>query len=258
MFGTIPPPTAFDLHWRMFGIDVRVHPFFWLMAVVLGWNTTEQGFSYLLLWVLIVFISILVHELGHVVMGRIFGSYGHILLYSFGGLAIGSSNLRHRWQRILVGLAGPFTQLILVGVVLIVVLIALPSAALAFNMPHRALLMIDYLLQMVFYINVFWALLNLLPIFPLDGGQISREVFEGTMGQRGTVLSLGLSLIVSGVLALQALTASYGMPLIPFLPFISGLYMAIFFALFAVTSFQLLQAERHRGRRHDDDRLPWE
>jgi Zn-dependent protease len=257
VFGTIPQPTAFDLHWRMFGIDVRVHPFFWLMAVMLGWDTVDWGLQYLLLWVVFVFISVLIHELGHVVMGRIFGAHGHILLYAFGGLAIGSSSLPHRWQRILVLLAGPLTELILVGILLIVLMMALPHAV-TLNLDVRELSLVGHVLRMLFYFNVFWALLNLVPIFPLDGGQISREIFEGTMGQRGIVISLALSLAVAGVLAVQALAASYGKSFIPFLPFIKGLYMAIFFALFAATSFQLLQAELARGRWRDEERLPWE
>ena len=85
----------------MFGIDVRVHPLFWVMSAVLGWGWyLERNFAYLFLWVMCVFVSVLLHELGHVVVGRLFGSQGHILLYSFGGLAIGSTDLRHRWQRL--------------------------------------------------------------------------------------------------------------------------------------------------------------
>ena len=111
MFSGIPQPTPLDLYWRMFGTDVRVHPFFWVMAVLLGWhwfdsfNDPRLGILFLALWVLCVFVSILLHEFGHVLMGRVFGSNGHILLYSFGGLAIGSNNLRQRTHRILVLLA---------------------------------------------------------------------------------------------------------------------------------------------------------
>jgi hypothetical protein len=46
------------------------------------------------------FISILVHELSHVLMGQAFGAYGHIVLYGFGGLAVGSNQLNVRWQRV--------------------------------------------------------------------------------------------------------------------------------------------------------------
>ena len=255
MFGLTPQPTPFDLHWRMFGIDVRVHPFFWVMAAILGWSWSVPGLEYLLLWVLCVFGSVLFHELGHVVMGRIFGSEGHILLYSFGGLAIGSSNLRRRWQRILVLFAGPVAQLFLFVVILAFALFVLPAAS---NVAAhgRQMPMLNAVVIMLLEINLIWPLLNLLPIFPLDGGQISREVLEGFLGERGVVAALGISCGVAGILALDMLLQQYGKGFIPFLPF-GGWYTAIFFALLAVSSFQLLQAERNRSRWRDE-RLPWE
>src|SRR5207302_5403914 len=70
------------------------------------YTTLFRSVSYLLIWIACTFVSILIHELGHVFMGRLFGSHGHIVLYSFGGLAIGSSALRSRWQRIAVYFAG--------------------------------------------------------------------------------------------------------------------------------------------------------
>jgi Zn-dependent protease len=253
----IPQPTPLDLHWRMFGIDVRVHPFFWLMSVLLGWYWSDRGLEYLLIWVLCVFVSILIHELGHVLMGRLFGSEGHILLYSFGGLAIGSSNLRSRWQRILVLLAGPGAQFVLFSLILAIAFVGLPGvsdiAAHGQRMP-----MLETAVFMLLEINLFWAVLNLLPIFPLDGGQISREVLEGFFGDRGIVAALGISCGLAALLAVHSLLVAMGRGLIPFLP-IGGWYTAIFFALLAVSSFQLLQAEMNRSRRlHDEERLPWE
>src|SRR5262245_44712779 len=114
----------------MFGIHVRVHPFFWLIACLLGADYLERlGPVYLLLWVACMFVSILVHELGHVVMGRAFGARGHIVLYSFGGLAIGSSDLPRRWQRVAVLFAGPFAGFLLFGMVYVAELIVFPPRA---------------------------------------------------------------------------------------------------------------------------------
>src|SRR4029077_14210821 len=90
----------------MFGVDVRVHPWFWLMTALMGWSSFQEGVLYLALWIGCVFVSILIHEYGHIFMGRIFGTSGHIVLYSLGGLAVGSNQLYLHWQRILVSLAG--------------------------------------------------------------------------------------------------------------------------------------------------------
>src|SRR5438105_4366565 len=108
-----PERTPYDWNWRIFGIPVRVHPLFWLISVILGWDTVHEGFQYLLLWIGCVFVSILVHELGHVFMGQVFGSPGYIVLHSFGGLAVGSSALQNRWKRIAVYFAGPLAGFLL-------------------------------------------------------------------------------------------------------------------------------------------------
>ena len=81
-----PQTTAWDLRWQMFGIPVRVHPMFWLAGLLMGQQSLKQGAEYLLAWVACFFISILIHELGHVVMGMIYGTSGQIVLYAFGGL----------------------------------------------------------------------------------------------------------------------------------------------------------------------------
>src|SRR5438045_291862 len=110
-----PTSTPYDLRWRMFGIPVRVHPMFWLVSVIMGANAFSQGVQYLLLWVGCMFISILIHELGHVLMGQAFGAYGHIVLDGFGGLAVGSNQLDVRWQRIAVCFAGPLAGFLFLG-----------------------------------------------------------------------------------------------------------------------------------------------
>src|SRR5437763_2980709 len=108
--------TPYDLKWRMFGIHVRVHPLFWLISGILAWDYIRVfGIPAFLIAVACIFVSILIHELGHVVMGNFFGSHGHIVLWAFGGLAIGSTHLDNRWKRIAVTFAGPGIQLILYG-----------------------------------------------------------------------------------------------------------------------------------------------
>jgi Zn-dependent protease len=256
-----PSRTAYDLNWQMFGIPVRVHPMFWLLTVILGWGAVDRGISYLLVWVACVFVSILIHELGHVIMGRRFGTNGHIVLYSFGGLAIGSSNLSNRWERIAVSFAGPLAGFLFLGVVIFAIQVVDPEQftvmvekvkamlGLPFD-PHVRLFqpsLVDAAVMDLFWINLFWGLLNLLPIWPLDGGQISRDFLEGVRPQDGVRISLGISCAVAALLAVNSLAVSYGKPIIPFLNF-GGTYMAIFFGLMAVSSFQAMQAYHPSNR----------
>src|SRR5688572_12787579 len=110
-----PEQTAYDWHFSLFGVPVRVSPWFWLASALLSWSFADEGMLYVAISMGCVFVSILLHEMGHVMVGRVFGSHGHIVLYGFGGLALGSSSLPGRWQRVAVFLAGPAIQLLLFG-----------------------------------------------------------------------------------------------------------------------------------------------
>jgi Zn-dependent protease len=242
-----PEESRYDLRWRMFGTPVRVHPMFWIVSVVLGYDgTIRQGVSFVLAWVACVFVSILFHEFGHIWMGRLFGSHGYIVLYSFGGLAIGSKRLYARWQRILVSFAGPLAQFLLLGAVLALLFFLAPYVPLGWG-PH-----VERIAEFLVWINLFWALLNLLPIWPLDGGQIARELCQAVMPERGTLFSLGISMVVSGLLAVHILMASQGRPLLPYVPAF-GMLTALFFAMFCISSFLALQAENARRHQWSDD-----
>jgi len=249
-----PGQTAYDLRFRLFGTPVRVHPFFWLFSAVLGWDIfMSLGFAYLFLWVACCFVSILLHEFGHIWAGHAFGSRGgHVVLYSFGGLAIGAGDVRYRWQRISVSLAGPAIQLVLYGLIRTWVHFW-PDQVI--GLPWWAVETLGMLLE----INLIWPLFNLLPVWPLDGGQVNREVCSIWSPRNGLRISLGISAAVAGFIAVHALLANArGAFVIPYLP--TGLWIAILFGMLAIQSWQLMrQIPRHTSYREEaDDRLPWE
>lgn len=263
MFLLEPEETRYDLRWRMFGTPVRVHPMFWIMSLILGYDgAIKLGLSFVLAWVVCVFVSVLLHEFGHVWMGKLFGSPGYIVLYSFGGLAVGSKQLYSRWQRILVSFAGPLIQLVLLA------LIWFGGDHLIALLPPKSRMAAVAIWLMLVEINLLWPILNLLPIWPLDGGQMAREMFQGMLGERGTSVSLGVSMVVAGFLAAHQFMASRGRPLIhlpfstthsPLLRLIKSfcehgdMFMAIFFVMFCVSSFMALQAENERHRWREDE-----
>jgi Zn-dependent protease len=275
MFMLEPPRTQFDLNWRMFGIPVRVHPFFWLTTAVLGSEAAKEGFELLLVWIACVFVSILIHELGHVFMGRVFAADGHIVLYSFGGLAIGSNQLSSRWQRVAVCFAGPFAGFVFLGVIILAFQVLAPKGVPIILDDMAWLLGMDVsggngffesrlveraVFDLVF-INLLWGLLNLLPIWPLDGGQISNDVLDACWPGRGLRAALWLSVGVAGVLAVHCLMAYNGHPFLPFLEK-GDLFAALFFGYLACNSYFVL-SQMGPGRqppesRHYERRAPWE
>src|SRR5262249_32038586 len=100
MLTVTPDHSRYDLHLRVLGVSVRVHPTFWLTTGALAWGMTiADGIQYLPIVIAYFFVAVLMHESGHVCMGRIFGLHGHIVFYGLGGVTIGSDQLRRRWQR---------------------------------------------------------------------------------------------------------------------------------------------------------------
>jgi Zn-dependent protease len=250
-----PDRTQFDLSWRMFGVPVRVHPLFWLVALIFGWSDLHLGFQYVLAWVGIMFVSILLHELGHVFMARVFGYRSHVVLYSFGGLAVQDRPILSRWQHILVCFAGPLVTFALAGAAYAFALFALRDID-----PDREMPLLAHTVGVTFGINLFWGVLNLLPVWPLDGGQISRDVFTGVAPRRGLSVSLGLSFLVAALLAVNSLMGHYDRTLIPYVPRL-GIFGTIMFALLAIQSFQLMQMAMQEERRWDrpnDDGDEWD
>ena len=240
-----PPPTRYDLRFTIAGIPVRVHPLFWLLTLLLG--ATGDLIS-LLVWVLVVFVSILVHELGHAFTMRYFGQSSHIVLHFAGGLAIPDSvQWGSRWanvalgpnQYILISLAGPFAGFLLAGLTILGVLISGGSVGTTWlfgliPLPLTAILpfggrVLGVLVTILLWVNIFWGLINLLPVFPLDGGNVARNILIQYDPLNGVRKSLWVSVITGGLIALVALV------------FLQSIYMAFLFGLLAFQSYQSLQ-----------------
>jgi Zn-dependent protease len=258
-----PERTPYDLRFRLLRFPVRVHPLFWLGAVLLGASTLELGLHYLLIWVAVVFVSILIHELGHALAFRRFGTDSEIVLYVFGGLAVPWSGVSGRWRRILVSLAGPFAGFVLFGI-LYASNKFFPWAENAEGVAVNGV-PVWFLYKQLIFVNLFWGLINLLPVFPLDGGQVSREVCGKFWRSRGRRVSLKVSLVVAGLLVAYALVwvidDRSGGTLVRELPGwmpAGSIWMAILFGLLAFQSYQLLQQPDWTEEHWDDDRPPWQ
>jgi Zn-dependent protease len=186
---------------RIAGIPVRIEPTFLVVIGILGymWQPVNQPFQWSILasWFVVAFVSILLHELGHAVVFRHYGIRPSVSLQGFGGLTSGSGELSPG-QHVLVSLAGPLSVLILIG---------LPAAWIW----HTGSVTSDTgveVLRQVLFINIGWSVLNLLPILPLDGGNVAMSLLDLATKGRGRRPAEILSIVVAGSLALLALAAS--------------------------------------------------
>lgn len=240
-----PPPTRFDLRFSIAGIPVRVHPLFWLIALLLGSSGSLIGIP---IWIFVVFVSILVHELGHAFAFRRYGVDSHVVLHGFGGLTIPeSAPWGTSWanvspgpgQQIVISLAGPFAGFFLA--VLVVAGVTFTGGAAAgmllgfIPVPQYAAFsgmgaILNQFILMMLWVNIFWGLINLLPVFPLDGGQVARNILVQYDPRDGARKSLWISVVTGGVVALAAFV------------FMNSIYMAFLFGILAFQSYQALQA----------------
>jgi len=241
----VPPPTRYDLRFNLAGFPVRVHPLFWLIAVLLGYSSGDL--LQILIWVLVVFISILVHELGHALAFRRYGMSSQIVLHFAGGLTIPEST---RWgsqwanvalgpnQNIFISLAGPGAGFLVAALVIAGVLLTggsiITTRLLGFiPLPALAVLpfggaLVSLFVTALLWVNIFWGFINLMPVFPLDGGSVTRNVLLQADPIDGIRKSLWVSVIAGALIALVAF----------FSP--NSLYMAILFGFLAFQSYQSL------------------
>ncbi len=257
-----PAPSQYDLQFNFLGFATRVTWGFWVAAIVLGWSwctSLDDMFAMsgldspsapilLLIWSGAVFLSILIHELGHALAMSYFGIRSRIVLYHFGGLAIPDSfgawdgarrGQLHPRDALIIAAAGPLAQLLLAALVYaagramgmnmeldyyLELYLGLPQPAAAAPSSAAAFAMFNAVVTP----SVWWALLNLLPILPLDGGNILHNALQ--LGQvrdaqrKAHIISIGMAALV-GIYSIQTGDGMFGM----------------FCLMFAVSNWQQLQ-----------------
>lgn len=234
--------TEFDLRFPCFGVPVRVHPVFWLSSVFICWNAAVDAGGamrpdWLVLCVFVVFVSVLVHELGHALVLRFFGFPSQIVLYFFGGYA--TATRKSTWKDIASLIAGPAAGFVLFGLTVLFQVYVIDAGRINNWDPvwqDRVGRMVSFSL----FANLAWNVLNLIPVIPLDGGQICRELCLWFSPRKGMKWAVMIGLVVSGLIVLYGLaciqrgTGMFGM-VEPRLPSFFFGYMA----------FQNFQAYKH-------------
>jgi stage IV sporulation protein FB len=179
---------------------------------------------------------------------RWFGHSPHIVLMAFGGYAATTTQSREPWKRLVIAFAGP-----LAGFTLL-----FGTIALAFVVPVANDTPLAFVFTFLIWMNLFWNLLNLLPIWPLDGGRVCRELCTMARIRRAEEVTLQISLVVAAGIALFGLLLNLGVlpqEVASSLPFYPGWMMTLFMGMFAYQNYEMLQIVKRRSRWEQSD--PW-
>lgn len=181
------------------GTTIHVEISFFILIALFVIIYLERGvpLEQALLWAPIIFFSVLLHEIGHAAAIGILGfGPSQISLAGLGGLTRNARRSRP-WQDILISVAGPLSSFAIAAGALLL------GRAVPF---FRSDPMFAALLPMLILANIIWGIFNLLPIFPLDGGQALRNFARMITRERTALLiSVWISMLVGGTLALWGL-----------------------------------------------------
>ena len=203
---------------RVAGSEIRIHLTFLLL---LAWIGLVQYFSGgaaaaldSVLFIVAVFACVVLHEMGHALAARRYGiTTPDITLLPIGGLARLSRLPDKPSEEIVIALAGPAVNL---GIVLVLLILGADiSSETLTTIQDPAPGFIDRLAA----INIFLAVFNLIPAFPMDGGRVLRAALSIPLGrQRATAIAAGIG---------QSLAFVFG-----FLGLMSGNAILVFIAIF--------------------------
>lgn len=215
---------------RIFGFPVTLDISFVIVVAILGWYPGVSAQSFVV-WLAMVPLAVLVHELGHAFVARSTGAQPAITLAGLGGLTTYvPPRPLSRARSIAISTAGPA-----VGIVIGVLLLAVDRmVGVQGGLGHTVL-------NLAVFTTLGWSLLNLLPILPLDGGQTLRELLPGSPAKRAVRAA-----IVSIVFAAVAAAIAYRAGL---------LFGALLAAFFIVSNLMTVRNARELDRIDVNQRL---
>jgi len=194
---------------RVAGTIVRVHLTFllflaWIFAASYASGGAATAWDSLVFMVLL-FLCVLLHEFGHIFTARAFGvPTPYVTLLPIGGVAQLERIPEEPWEEFLIAIAGPMVNVVIAGVLLLLFGAHVqPSAAAAvdnLNVP-----LVDRLAN----VNLFLALFNMIPAFPMDGGRVLRALLASRLGYvRATEIAAAIGQFVAFALGFIGLMSN--------------------------------------------------
>lgn len=174
--------TVFDRapHFHILRFPVRIEVWFLVIGVLMGINREWLPVWYVFEWIAVLFVAILVHELGHALAFRRFAQEPRVVLTGMGGLTYGSAPFRSRREDIITSLAGPAAGFFLLGV---------PAWIIERQLDFSNGLFVQVLVYDLYWISFIWSLVNLLPVLPLDGGHVAQAIWGRPVARRISVVT---------------------------------------------------------------------
>lgn len=207
-------------------IPISIHPLFWLIAFFIGWMWTSS-LSGALLCVVVILFSVLFHEYGHAFTGKVFGQKTRIELAAFGGFTYREGRKLKLWEEFFVVLNGPIAGFLLF-------LMAYGIYAYS-DVQNPSLL---FVLKFTYTANLFWTVVNLVPVLPLDGGHLLSIVLEGIFGFKGVKIAIVAGLIIAVAISI----------------FFFAIGMFLVGALFLILTFESFRSLRYYKIFNEKDR----
>jgi len=225
-------PNSYEISFNLFGFPTTIQPFFWLIALLITAvnlgdinNNMPLWITQLLVGVAGVVLSILVHELGHALSFRyLLRTPCIIVLHGAGGMAVPQQSPRRSpgfsgaVAQSFLAFSGPLAGFVLAFFTLMLLQAVPANVGLATDM-------FRFFLGWTTIISIVWGIFNLLPIYPMDGGHIAREIFLYFFPWRGIEFSLILSMVLAVLLI--ALAIQQG-----------AVFIAVIFGFFAYQNYQ--------------------
>lgn len=198
------------------GIPIRLHITFPLILVWAAFQYSQgqadilKGAAFGVVFTLLLFLGVLLHELAHSLVALRFGAQvREIILFPLGGVAQMESLPQRPWQELLMAVAGPVTSaLIGLGLAMLTLFVLPLRVWVEF---FRSLgtgrgLQWVHLLPYLSFTNLLLAGFNLIPAFPMDGGRVLRALLASAMPYgRATALAVAIGQGLAWLLGLVGL-----------------------------------------------------
>lgn len=175
-------------------IPISIHPLFWATAFLLGW-LWGQNLQGAFLYFFVIFFSVLLHEFGHALTAVFFKQEAKIQLAIFGGFTYREGEKLKLWKEFIVVLNGPLTSLA----------ISFVSYLVLKNFTVNPI--VKSMLNFSYFVNLFWAIVNLIPVLPLDGGHLLSIVLEGIFGFKGIKAAIVIGVMIAAFIAIISFIA---------------------------------------------------